>query len=234
MSKFNCESCKYSTIFRADYNKHILTKKHNKTVLVKDTFDNTCDHCGVHFKHASSLSKHTMYRCKIKKEKDVVVSLESKISEQQKQLETIRPIHVVNNTHNNTQNNIKINSYRDTDYSHLTDETFIHALTKGLMCGNEIIKQVHFNKDIPENKNIQLTNLRGKFMKIMQNNKWTTVDKRSHLETLLETASDLFTEWLETADRQHRDRHKTISGRAENQSEHILNAFKLMLYNLCV
>ena len=29
-------------------------------------------------------------------------------------------------------------------YSHLTDRNFIHAITKGLMCGNELIKQAHF------------------------------------------------------------------------------------------
>jgi hypothetical protein len=233
MSKFNCNACKYSTNFRADFNKHILTKKHNKTLVVEEIYDNKCEYCGIQFKHASSLSKHTIHRCKIKKENDVVVYLESKISAQQKQIDTTHTINVINNTQNNTQNNIKINSYRDTDYSHLTDATFIHALTKGLMCGNEIIKQVHFNKDLPENRNILLTNLRGKFIKIMQNNKWTVVDRRSHLETLLETAGDLLTDWLETADRQHKDRHETISGRAEHQNEYILNTFKLMLYNLC-
>jgi ElaB/YqjD/DUF883 family membrane-anchored ribosome-binding protein len=86
---------------------------------------------------------------------------------------------------------------------------------------------------LPENKNIQLTNLRGNFMKIMQNNKWTTVDRRTQLETLLETADDLLSEWLDTADRQHKERRETISGRAVNQTEHILNTFKIMLYNLC-
>jgi hypothetical protein len=67
----------------------------------------------------------------------------------------------------------------------------------------------------------------------MTNDKWTVVDKRTHLESLLETADDLLTEWLETADKQYKDRHEIIADRSINQTEHILKTFKLMLYNLC-
>jgi hypothetical protein len=202
--------------------KHVLTNKHKKAlnpdVVIK------CIDCNKTFKHESSLSRHKLNKCVNK-----IISLESKINDQQRQINEMTPIHVTQNT----QNNIKINSYRNTDYSHLTDNTFIHALTKGLMCGNELIKQVHFNKDLPENHNISLTNLRGDFMKIMTNDKWTVVDKRTHLESLLETADDLLTDWLETADKQHKDRHEIITDRSINQTEHILKTFKLMLYNLC-
>jgi len=240
MENYSCDICDYSTIYKANYNKHCNTKKHflimNKNVKkcqkkTKHEATHICEYCDNAYVYKTSLYKHKLHRCKIKMKQDELATLDTQIQEGR---------HITNQQVNNnygdnigTQNNIHIHSYRDTDYSKLTDANFIHALTKGLMCGNEIIKQVHFNDLIPENKNIQLTNLRGDFMKIMQNNKWTTVDRRSQLESLLETADDLLSEWLETADRQHKERRETISDRAVNQKEHILKTFKLMLYNLC-
>ena len=239
MNKYTCTECDYNTIYKANYNKHCNTKKH-KTICnenvkkyqnkTKQEATHKCEYCNKLYSYKTSLYRHKLHYCKIKMKNDKLATLDMKM--QEKQYVTNQQ---VNNYGDNigTQNNIHIHSYRDTDYSKLTDANFIHALTKGLMCGNEIIKQVHFNELIPENKNIQLTNLRGDFMKIMQNNKWTTVDRRSQLESLLETADDLLSEWLETADRQHKERRETISDRAVNQKDHILKTFKLMLYNLC-
>ena len=237
MEYYSCDTCDYNTINKSNFNKHCNTKKHQMIMnnkgqrKTKHEAIHICEYCKNAYVYKTSLYKHKLHRCKIKIKQDEL--LDHQI--QEKQYITNQQVNN-NNTYGDnigTQNNIHIHSYRDTDYSKLDDATFIHALTKGLMCGNEIIKQVHFNDLIPENKNIQLTNLRGDFMKIMQNDKWTTVDRRCQLESLLETADDLLSDWLETADRQYKERRETISDRAVNQSDHILKTFKLMLYNLC-
>jgi hypothetical protein len=235
MDTYSCEICDYNTRHKANFNKHCNTQKHNKMInshnKIQTKAIHVCEYCGNAYVYKTSLYKHKNHKCKIKQKHDEETAIQLKIKENK----TTVNQQVINNYGDNinTQNNIHIHSYRDTDYSMLTDATFIHALTKGLMCGNEIIKQVHFNDLVPQNKNIQLTNLRGDFMKIMQNNKWTTVNRRTQLESLLETADDLLCEWLDTTDKQHKERHETISDRSVNQKEHILRTFKLMLYNLC-
>lgn len=229
MMKYNCSCCKYHTDIKANIYKHYKTKKHMKNEkIIEKNKSSSCIYCGKRYLYMTSLYRHQK-SCN-KNMDDTIARLEDRIDKQQIQIDNIGVINITNNI----TNNIKINSYNETDYSHLSDDDFIYALTKGMMYGNEIIKQVHFNESVPENHNVKLTNLKGKFMKIMMNDKWTVVDKRTQLETLLDTADDVLNEWLEKADRQYKDRHKIIINRSENQKEHILNTFKLMLYNLCV
>ena len=61
--KFLCEKCNYSTSKQNDYNKHLLTAKHerltkmaNKKSLKNETIYGCI--CGKNYKHLSSLSKH--------------------------------------------------------------------------------------------------------------------------------------------------------------------------------
>jgi len=57
---YNCEKCKYKCNNKKDFNKHLITKKHNKTPELSQNISKTyvCKTCNNSYIHQSSLSKH--------------------------------------------------------------------------------------------------------------------------------------------------------------------------------
>ena len=49
-----------------------------------------------------------------------------------------------------------------------------------------MIEAVHFNDDMPENKNISMSNVRDNKVKIFSNNKWIYRDKDETINDLVE------------------------------------------------
>jgi hypothetical protein len=57
--EYYCEDCNFICSKKSNYHKHLGTLKHqNANNANKKMPKNACDHCGVDFKHASSLSRH--------------------------------------------------------------------------------------------------------------------------------------------------------------------------------
>ena len=68
VKKFYCIFCDFGSNNKTDYNMHLLTKKHNKLTMAKNTNKISqnlannifmCD-CGKVYKHQSSLCKHKL------------------------------------------------------------------------------------------------------------------------------------------------------------------------------
>ena len=55
LHKFNCEKCNYGCSKKGDFNKHILSAKHNAETVGNDY---SCSHCAKNFKTRSGLWKH--------------------------------------------------------------------------------------------------------------------------------------------------------------------------------
>ena len=83
---------------------------------------------------------------------------------------------VGNTTITNNTNNIQLNSYGKEDISHITD-TFKTSMIK-IPYGAipKLIKEVHFNENKPENKNILLSNKSDNKIKVFSN-KWVYKNK---------------------------------------------------------
>ena len=62
---FSCEKCNFKCSKKNDWTRHLGTRKHkNANNANYFTQKNACDHCGIEFKHASSLSRHKK-NCKV-------------------------------------------------------------------------------------------------------------------------------------------------------------------------
>ena len=103
---FHCELCKYSTVRRYNYDKHIKSEKHilknkpttsfEEVILTDAKVSHTvtavvellkCKYCEQCYRHKSSLSKHIKYNCTKNKDEDMkeLVRLLNIQMEQQKQ-----------------------------------------------------------------------------------------------------------------------------------------------------
>ena len=87
---------------------------------------------------------------------------------------------------NNTQNNIKLNGYGKENLSFITD-AFKTQLVKGPYgMIPKMIEHIHFNDEIPENKNISLPNKKENIIKIFSGDKWIFKNKNEVLNDLVD------------------------------------------------
>ena len=70
-----------------------------------------------------------------------------------------------------TIKNIQLNNYGSEDLSHITNQLKTEMIKMPYGMISKMIEHVHFNDEVPENKNIMITNSRDNKLKIYKNNK---------------------------------------------------------------
>lgn len=109
-------------------------------------------------------------------------------------LSNIKEPSIINNTTNNTQNNINIivnNNINMVDFgreqlSMLNEKEKMEILTAGNNAIVRHIQNVHFNKRLPELMNIYRTNMRDNKCHTYENGKWYQTDLNFAIELLIE------------------------------------------------
>jgi hypothetical protein len=101
---------------------------------------------------------------------------------------TIQQI-INNNNINNINNNlyVNINSLGKEDLSHITGKDY-KKYVSGFFTGFiKFIEKIHFDKNMPENHNIYITNLKSKYTTIYdnENKKWLTKNKDEIIDNLI-------------------------------------------------
>ena len=110
--KFCCEKCMYYTSIKSDYNKHLLSKKHNsEEKCIESTFQ--CPHCNKKFKSNSGLWRHKT-KCIEKREKEDVNS--AKIIELLTDIKNTQTTPVINHNNSNNNNHINIQMYLNENF----------------------------------------------------------------------------------------------------------------------
>ena len=88
--KYTCKCCKFNTVYKNDYTRHLNTKKHKRLAATSFPLSQIsppektykCEYCDKIFKHQSSLCKHVKYTCKKNKDgdlKELLIFLNEKI-----------------------------------------------------------------------------------------------------------------------------------------------------------
>jgi hypothetical protein len=269
MTNHVCECCDFSTHLKANYERHIKSKKHfvsQKLALVSQTLASTlassttfipdnpsfeCEYCGQLYKHRSSLSKHIKYSCTKNKDEDlkelvrllnlqlqeVKQEMAMKEEKHEKQIEKLMSkLQMQNCYNNNTVNNIKILAYKDTDFSHLTDQDYAFCIKQVNFCVKNMIEKVHFNPDKPENRNVYISNLKDKYLMVYEDGNWTMKHKKDILDTLYEEKEMLIEDWLEEEQHKYPELKKKFEKYLDNKENDetmnlIKEEIKLMMYN---
>ena len=221
-----------------------------------------CKYCKKILQHHTSLSRHIKYSCKQNKDEDLKElarlfnekekkmntndsELVQQIQKMQKQIDKltnklqIQNINkgTVNNT-NNTNNtiNIQLLNHSDTDYSHLTPKDYMMCIKNCNYCVKTLIEKVHFNPEKPENMNIFLSNIKGKYVMIYKDNEWQIQDKKEQVDDLYDSNEMVLETWYD----EYKDKYPHIihsfQRYLKNKDEDIiLNRVKdeilVMLYN---
>lgn len=243
---------------------HKLAEISHKSEKEIQTYE--CKYCDKVFKHQSSLCKHIKYTCKKNKdedfqelarllnEKDKQLALkdkqmdkqlamrDKKMEMMQKQIDKLtNKLQIQNVNQGIVQNgnnviNIQLLNHSDTDYSHLTPKDYITCIQDCNKCVKSLIEKVHFNANKPENMNIYLSNIKGKYLMIYKDNLWQIQDKKSQVDELYDNNEFVLETWYDEYKETHPDIIASFQRYLHNRDEdETLNNIKeeilVMLYN---
>lgn len=217
-----------------------------------------CHYCKKRYRYRQGLNKHIKYSCKFNKDesfqelasllnqKDQQIQENTvKIEKLEKQIEKLMnklQINTINygnmfngNQTNNT--NIQLLNYNNTDYGFLTPKDFIHCLQETNHCVKALIEKVHFNKNKPENMNIYISSLKGKFVMVYRDNKWQVKTRKEQIDNLYECNELLLENWFDEYHEKYPHIIKSFKRYLENKDndDDLISKVKdeilLMLYN---
>lgn len=191
------------------------TSKHHQNSLKIENSELICHYCRKEFSRKDNLMRHIDRYCKVKKENDkkmdILMEKLIQIEENNKRLEendkknkkdieklkeeNFNYKNIINNTQNNigTHNNIsfKINAYGTEDISQITDNDYKKIFARGMNSTPAFVEKLHFNKNIPENHNIYISNLRDAYVLMFDGQIWRLKDRDDAIQQLYEDKSDI-------------------------------------------
>lgn len=227
MVEYKCVRCNYIAKQKGDFKKHLNRKNPCKaihsTITIKELIDElnkpkegyVCNKCNKVLKTRQSKYQHQK-RCKMdlvvkkQEEENILLRLENRIRELEKNQKTNTHIENQNITQNNieTQNNIVINFTNE-----ITDENksyLLHNLKRtlegyGNLNSNQIaekipiimknlLKNIHFDKDSPKYHNLRLKNKDDENMNVYENDKWNKVDVKKKINEIIIYLCDIISE----------------------------------------
>ena len=170
----------------------------------------------------------------------------NKISCLEKQIEKIMgklKIHNINNSINvqgnlnNTILNFQLLNHNHTDYDFLSEKDFIHCIKQNNHCVKALIEKVHFNEKKPENMNIFISSIKGKFIVVYRDNKWQIRDRKQQIDDLYETNELLLENWYDEYNDKYPHIIESFTRYLKNKEtnndfiNHVKYEILMMLYN---
>jgi len=140
-------------------------------------------------------------------------------------------VHNVNNTMN-----IQLLNHQDTDYNHLTPKDYISCIKDCNKCVKTLIGKVHFNANKPENMNIYLSSIKGKYLMIYKDNSWQIQVKKTQVDDLYDNNEFVLETWYDEYKEKYPSIIKSFQRYLQNRDgDEALNNIKeeilVMLYN---
>ncbi len=194
MSEFSCSVCNYTSSVKKCVQKHINKKikcGEGVPVILTISVEIKCDACNKKFSTKDTLSYHILNTCKNKNTEllNKIQELEFKLAIAEAKAEV--PQTVINNY-------IVLNGYNDTNVSKLNDKHYLKAINKMCLSVPMMIRDVHFNPDMPENQNIYISNMRNGYVMVYNNEtkNWDARPKDQMIDKLINDREYDIQEWL--------------------------------------
>ena len=177
-----------------------------------------------------------------------IIDLETeneKLKEKTKKLESqIQNIHIVGNNNNNNNctinnnNNITILMAFDKNqvYDFLTDDDYIKSIRRMKYSVIELLKKTHFNKDHPEYKNINISNIKSTLANYWNGNKWNVIRQKKLIDELFESHEQMIQEWGDNNEEHYKKYYENVQKIINMYNQHevvdnIKDEMKMLLYN---
>jgi superfamily II DNA or RNA helicase len=193
-SPFYCNKCDFT--FKNKYN----IEKHfeNGTCILRQNYalNKTCKYCSIKFSSTQACNNHMNGRCKKKLNMETSNKQElidnnniiQKISNNNKirkaLVEKLNYFDDGNNKHNDIPNNILTINPVDKPNIFLDNETIKKILSKGINSIPELITQLYFTKEHPENHNVYIGNKKDFRLSYFNGDRWMLSNDNNILDIL--------------------------------------------------
>lgn len=211
--EYICERCGYKSKNKGNLVRHLKRIKNCDVTLsdvdrqvlldgllvIEQGSPYKCKHCNKNFNHKSNMYAHQK-TCRSKDQTEM-----NELKEEVHRLKTIINsgfTSVSNNTTNNitnhnTQNNINIQvQLKDFGLENMSalPENIMETLFMDLRF-RDLMENLHFDDNFPENKNVRLKSTKRGLMEIYRNNKWDIVTFVNGLNEMIEQGHRIFEEY---------------------------------------
>lgn len=183
MSEFKCSYCDYTSYKKSHIVQHINKQnkcKDEKLYVIKIDIDIICEYCNKNFTTKPSMKRH-LKTCKIKKD-----NLEEENRMLKEKLAIAEALAKKPTIQHNTQTNININltPWNNPKIPDNIEEYYKTAVKKIFLAIPTLIKNLHFNKELPENHNICIRNARSDSIKIFNGFDWESMNIKQLLQEI--------------------------------------------------
>ena len=138
-----------------------------------------CVFCGKVFSRKYNLKRHIEKYCS-KRSTNITIN---------------KNCNIINNTTNiNNIQNIIINNFQSENIETLTKSDILKCIERCYSCIPLLFKMIHI--DIPENRNLYLSNIKDSFLYTYKNNKWVIDDLKQILDCIKNDKKDLIEEYF--------------------------------------
>ena len=206
---YKCDRCGYETTLMGNFKKHVnrvtpcepLFSDVPPLIMLNSLLESTkntrlsCDHCGKVFSSPQSKYQHKK-RCLQNVENRIestvndtlITSLVKKVNELEKRLEETqsREHRTVTNNFNNCkiQQNIVLHGFGHESLSHLPRSFLNYCFANKDIV--QLIENVHFDKECPENQNVRIKSTKNELMEYFQNGGWVISSQDRILTELIQ------------------------------------------------
>ena len=98
---------------------------------------------------------------------------------------------------NNINNNINIVNFKDTDLSMIPIKRMGIIYSRYVNCVPQCVREAHCNENFPQYMNIYVSNVRGKYVMVYEDNDWQLREREETLEKLIDDKNIQLEEWLD-------------------------------------
>lgn len=214
--ELKCQHCNKCYTRRIDLDTHYSKCRGNLDIMA-------CIYCQKVFTHRSNKSRHQQV-CEFK---DRPISNVNNINVLHPNgngtSEVLNGNHLVQNNTIQTQNNIQhqtnigqqiiINSFGNENMKHITPQFIERCIRNAISHGvPDMVRKIHFDPDVPENKNIRIESFRREHLGVYEDNHWMIKDKSEVIDQMIDKVCMVMREYY------NGDDGKNFKG--EDETEH--------------
>lgn len=120
-------------------------------------------------------------------EKDEFVTMKSRMNKLEKEVQKLqnKPSTTNNTIITNNSINISLNNFGQESVSHLTHDFLSHCLLNPSKGFTSLIENIHYNNDVPENRNIRCKSLKRNVFEKYIDSEWRSCDASNTLDELI-------------------------------------------------